>query len=380
MRYRNQRVRLIPRRMSHSVPSMFEVNKLNRRYLPSVTGLLAFESAARHGSITAAASELNLTQSAVSRQIRQLEDSLDVGLFERIHQRVQLTNTGRAYLADVARILNDLSSATHRTVTGAGASCNLNLAVLPTFATRWLIPRLPLFLDTHPGVMLSLCERNSPFEFSADSADAAIHYGSPTWPAGVPHFLMGELLVAVCSPALRDGHNLKAPQDFSRVVLLHEASRMWAWPDWFRKQGVDKVHASRGPCFEQSLMLAQAAISGLGIALLPRFVIEDELSNGTLVQPVEHDLLTDRAYYLVVPESKSASPVVESFRIWLTDQAQSFRSVKTKVAGDVRADASARRPTRSRQEKPRDASEIPAVVRPWEYGSPRLPIARMRDR
>src|SRR5580704_1083692 len=135
MRYRNQRVRLIPRRMSHSVPSMFEVNKLNRRYLPSVTGLLAFESAARHGSITAAASELNLTQSAVSRQIRQLEDSLDVGLFERIHQRVQLTNTGRAYLADVARILNDLSSATHRTVTGAGAACNLNLAVLPTFAT-----------------------------------------------------------------------------------------------------------------------------------------------------------------------------------------------------------------------------------------------------
>jgi len=351
---------------------------LNRRYLPSVTGLLAFESAARHGSITAAASELNLTQSAVSRQIRQLEDSLDVGLFQRVHQRVQLTNTGRAYLADVARILNDLSSATHRTITGAGASCNLKLAVLPTFATRWLIPRLPSFLASHSEVMLSLCVRTSPFEFATDSVDAAIHYGSPNWPAGVPHLLMDELMVPVCSPAFRQENDLKTPEDFSRVVLLHEANRLWAWPDWFRKHGVDKVHASRGPCFEQSLMLAQAAVSGLGVALLPRFVIEDELSNGTLVQSVDHDLLTGRAYYVVVPESKSTSPVIENFRAWLIGQAQSFRSAK--VSGDMRTKTSLGRSAGPLENKLKDSSEIRTVVRPWEHRAARLQIARIRNR
>jgi len=356
------------------------VNKLNRRYLPSVTGLLAFESAARHGSITAAASELNLTQSAVSRQIRQLEDSLDVDLFERVHQRVQLTNTGRAYLVDVARILNDLSSATHRTVTAAGASCNLNLAVLPTFATRWLIPRLPSFLAAHPGVMLSLCESNSPFEFSGESVDAAIHYGTPNWPTGVPHFLISELLIAVCSPAFRDKNLLKTPQDFSRVVLLHEAGRMWAWPDWFQKHAVDKVHSSRGPCFEQSLMLSQAAVSGLGVALLPRFVIEDELCTGALVQPVEHELATGRAYYFVVPESKSTSPVTESFRIWLTDQARTFRSVKEKPSSDARANVSLNRSSGSHEDNS-NATEFRAAVRPWEHRSPRLQqVARLRGR
>jgi len=345
---------------------------LNRRFLPSVSGLLAFESAARHGSITAAASELNLTQSAVSRQIRQLEDFLDVGLFQRIHQRVQLTSTGRAYLADVARILGDLSSATHRTVTGAGDASSLSLAVLPTFATRWLVPRLPSFVAMCPDVLLRLSVRTSPFEFATDSMDVAIHYGNPNWPGGVAHLIFDEVIVPVCSPTYRGENGLKTPEDLSRVVLLHEANRSWAWPDWFRKHGVDKVHASRGPCFDQSLMLSQAAVSGLGVALLPRFVIEDELSNGTLIQPVEHELFTDRAYYLVVPESKSTSPVIESFRIWLTGQAQSFRLAKQKVSGDMRTKTSLRRSARQ------DSSEI--RVRPWEHRPARLQIAKLRDR
>ncbi len=353
---------------------------MNRRFLPSVSGLLAFESAARHGSITAAASELNLTQSAVSRQIRQLEDFLDVGLFQRIHQRVQLTNTGRAYLSDVARILGELSSATHRTVTGAGATCSLSLAVLPTFGTRWLVPRLPSFVAMYPDVMLRLSVRTCAFEFATDSVDAAIHYGSANWPGGVASLILDEVMVAVCSPAFQDENDLKTPSDFNRVTLLHEATRLWAWPDWFRRQGVDKVHASRGPCFEQSLMLSQAAVSGLGVALLPTFVVEEELSNGTLVQPVKHELVTERAYYLVVPESTSTSPVIQNFKLWLAEQARSSRLSKGKPSADMAVKTSLDRSRHLRKHSLKDSSEINGIVQPWKTRRVRLQVASAGDR
>jgi LysR family glycine cleavage system transcriptional activator len=334
--------------------------------------LLAFESAARHGSITAAASELNLTQSAVSRQIRQLEDFLDVGLFQRVHQRVLITDAGKVYLTDVARILKDLGSATHRTITCAGNSGNLNLAVLPMFATRWLVPRLPDFVAKNADIMLNLAVRTAPFDFSSESLDGAIHYGHPNWPGAVAHYLMEDLMVPVCSPKFRKEHGINSPDDLSRVVLLHQATRLWAWPDWFQRYGITKGHASRGPCFEQCLMLSQAAVSGLGAALLPRFVIEDELANGSLVRPVKHDLLTDKAYYFVVPESKATSPLIQSFSAWLVQQAKSFRLAKSQAAKDISTQAAASKSAKLHAGDAENASKVRTLVRRWEHHTPRL--------
>ena len=291
---------------------------MNRRFLPSISGLTAFESVARHGSITAAASDLNLTQSAVSRQIQQLETLIDVKLFERVRQRVILTDAGKMYLNDVARVLLDLSSATHRTVGCAGNSGNLNLAVFPSFATRWLMPRLPDFLEQNSNVTVNLTVR-SPHDYSMDAIDGAIHYSSD-WPGAVAYHVMDGVLVPTCSPRFRDDNCVKNPDDLSRVALLHLTTRLWAWPDWFRKHGL-KGHASRGARFEQWLMLSQAALHHMGVALLPMFAVEQELLEGKLVQPISH-CLTDKAYYLIVPESKVTSPLVQSFRRWLVQKAK----------------------------------------------------------
>jgi len=163
-----------------------------------------------------------------------------------------------------------------------------------------------------------------------ESFDGAIHYG-PDWPGAVAHYLMDGRLVPICSPRFRDEHCIENLEDLSDVVLLHQTTRLWAWPDWFRKYDL-KGHASRGPCFEQWLMLSQAAAHGLGVALLPIFAVEEELSDGRLVQPLNYDL-TDKPYYFIVPESKMTSPLIQNFRKWLVQQAKSFQA-----ANDAPAD------------------------------------------
>ena len=176
--------------------------------LPSIDALTAFESAARHQSFTRAAAELNLTQGAISRQIRLLEDRLGSSLFQRVRQRVILTDAGRAYLLEVRRILDGLESATLRLMT-VGASTNvLNLAVLPAVATHWLLPRLPDFFRKYPKVSINCGVRLSPFDFKTDPFDAAIHYGAPIWAGAIVHHLMDEDLVPVCTPSFRNSRRM----------------------------------------------------------------------------------------------------------------------------------------------------------------------------
>ncbi len=193
--------------------------------LPSIDALVAFESAARHQSFTRAAAELNLTQGAVSRQIRVLEDRLGSSLFQRVRQRVILTDAGRAYLIEVRRILDGLESATLRLMTVGESTNVLNLAVLPAVATHWLVPRLPDFFSKHPKISISCAIRLSPFDFETNPFDAAIHYGSAIWAGAVAHHLMDEDIVPVCSPSFRTSRRIRRVENLARKPLLHLTTR-----------------------------------------------------------------------------------------------------------------------------------------------------------
>lgn len=290
--------------------------------LPSIGDLTAFEAAARHASFTRAAAELHLTQSAISRAVRMLEDRIGVTLFERVRQRVVLTPAGTLYLKEVRRILADLREATHAVMAHAESTATLNVAVLPTFATRWLVPRLPAFAERHPDVTVNLSARLEPFDFSTEPFDAALHYGSPTWAAARCHHLMDEVTVVVASPEYRAARQLETPGDLQRATLLHQSTRSRAWADWCALAGIELEGVNRGPRYEQFAMIAQAAAAGLGAALLPRVLIQDELSAGRLEILFQEALTGPSAYYWVVPEHKAASPALRAFTHWITAEAK----------------------------------------------------------
>jgi LysR family glycine cleavage system transcriptional activator len=293
----------------------------HKTFLPPMADLLAFEAASRHASISRAADELHLTQSAVSRQIRQLEQQLGLALFHRVRQRVVLTDVGRVYAADVRAALQQFSGATQKAMALSGGGGLLNLAVLPTLGTRWLIPRLGDFTRRHPQVTVNFAARSEPFDFSQEPFDAAIHFGAPHWAGARCEYLMHERTVPVCSPAFQRAHGIRSVADLGAVVLLQQSTRPTQWAEWFAQVGAAGVPALRGPRFEQFAMIAQAAVSSLGAALLPSFLVEAEIEAGELVVLFPQALTSSDAYYLVYPESRAEAPLVGAFRDWIVAQA-----------------------------------------------------------
>lgn len=298
-----------------------------RDLLPSIGALVAFESAARHLSFSRAAAELHLTQGAISRQVRELETRLGLPLFERINQRVFLTDAGETYRLEVARILASLATATERTMATAGGAEALNLAVLPTFAARWLVPRLPKFLANHPQATVNFVVRNEPFSFADTPLDAAIHFGEPTWPGAMCDFLCIEEVYPIAAPSLRDRFGLQDTAAISQAPLLHQSSRPTAWADWLAAEGLPTAGAYRGSRFDQFSMIAEAAVAGLGVALMPRFMIEAELASGRLALLTERPIDAGKAYWFVYPEAKVRSRLVRSFGDWLKVEAAAPSSV-----------------------------------------------------
>lgn len=293
---------------------------LRRAFLPPLADLLAFEAAARHHSVSRAAEELHLTQSAVSRQIRQLEEQLGTALFHRVRQRVVLTDAGRVYAADLQGVLQQLSAITQKAMAFSSTDGLLNLAVLPTLGTRWLIPRLGRFMAQHPDVTVNFSTRTEPFDFSTTTLDAAIHFGAPHWAGAVCQYLMHEEVLPVCSPAYQERHGITTPQALARVVLLQQSTRPTQWTEWFEQAGAPTPLALRGPQCENFAMIAQAAVSHLGAALLPRFLIEPELAAGSLVALSDQVLTSTDAYYLVYPETRAQAPMVKAFRDWVVGE------------------------------------------------------------
>ena len=293
--------------------------RLPRSFLPPTAVLSAFESAARLQSFTAAAAELHLTQSAVSRQIRSLEELVGAQLFVRERQTVRLTVAGEAYANEVREALARISQATlaFRANPQGGT---LNLAILPTFGTRWLAPRLPQFFAAHPGVTVNLTTRLVPFDFRADPLDAAIHFGLPSWPGAELDPLMRETVVPACSPALRKRHRFAKPRDLLKVPLLHVSSRPDAWARWFRALHV-QVDDVPGMAVDQFALAAQAAMAGLGVALLPQFLMREEFARGDLVEAIDAPVEGNERYWLAWPASRAHYPPLEAFRQWLQQAA-----------------------------------------------------------
>ena len=288
-----------------------------RRLLPSTSMLVAFEAAARTGSFTHAAKELHLTQGAVSRQVAALESQLDVLLFNRVRKTLQLTGEGRVYAQEVRTALNIIRNASLNLITNP-LNASLNLAVLPTFGTRWLMPRLPEFLALHPDITVNFLTTLTAVDFQVENLHAAIHYGLDDFPDTESTFLMGEEVVPVCSSQLLGSRKITRPDQLKDLPLLHLSSRPDAWQNWFAANGMDDANLG-GMAFEQFSIVAQAASAGLGVALLPRFLIQSELDRGELTIIMNVPLASDAGYYLVSPISKSGYAPIAAFRQWLLD-------------------------------------------------------------
>ncbi len=299
---------------------------MRRAFVPPADTLIAFECAARHLSFTRAAEELHLTQGAVSKQVRQLEDRLGVELFRRVRQRIVLTDAGRIYLHDIRGALEQMTAATRQVMSYAGSEDVLNLAVLPTFGTRWLAPRLADFARRYPHAGLNISVRLQPFDFEEEPFDGAIHHGDPVWAGAIAERLFDEEVIPVASRVFRDRHEIRSPADLARVPRLQLATRPLAWRQWFDLAGVETDAAFQGARFEQFVMISEAAIHHAGAALIPRFFVETELASGRLVRLFDLSLAQQTAYYFVYPEGRTIRPVVAAFRQWLMEEARAART------------------------------------------------------
>ncbi|APZ55325.1 transcriptional regulator (plasmid) [Salipiger abyssi] len=286
-----------------------------RRFLPSIKLLLAFDAVVRHGSVTAAAEELSLTQSTVSRLILSLEEQLGRELFLRQRRRLIPNAAALSYQRDVARALDMVQRASMAVVANPEGG-TLSLAVLPTFATRWLGPRLGDFLKRHPGIALNMSTRIARFDFEVEIFDAAIYFGAADWPGANHLKLFDERATACVSPGFAAAHRLESVDDLRDLPMLHLESRPNAWADWFEGQGGAPCQGG-GMLMDQFSMMIQAAISGLGVALLPDYLAQIEIAEGRLVPVLRQAVPIRGAYWLVWPEAKTADAPLMAFRSWL---------------------------------------------------------------
>lgn len=292
-----------------------------RRTIPAIHTLLCFEAAARHESYTRAAQEMALTQSAVSRQVAALEEYLGQALFKRARHGVALTPRGREYAAQVAERLLALERDTLNAMSTQGTQGAVHLAAVPTFATRWLIPRLPQLRALHPDIVVHIETRTRPFMFAESGFDAALYAGTDeqvtNWAGTEATLLMHEEVLPVCAPSLLARATALEPHAVAELPLLQQSTRPFGWSQWFDAMGVTTPRALSGPRYELFSMTATAAIHGLGVALVPRLLIEAELERGDLVVACEQPLRAERAYYLVAPLRDGEPLALRLFRQWL---------------------------------------------------------------
>lgn len=310
-----------------------------RRRIPSTGALIAFEAAARHEGISRAAGELGQTEGAVSRQIARLETMLGVPLFDRVRKRVQLTAAGRAYYRQVQETLDRLEKDTLGVMAQPEHGGVLELAVIPTFANKWLIPRLPGFHHLHPEITINMSERADPFLFPGTKFDAALHFDHPAWTGAARHALFVEELIPVCSPTLLIDGRIAGPAHLARLTLLHKTTRPEAWKLWCANAGWSLPNPMRGPRFDLYSMLVEAARAGMGVAIVPRLYVEPELVAGTLVAPLDHAAAGDKRYCVIHPEGRHDAWPLNVFLDWIGRAAADYR--------ERRHPCSLRRPARA---------------------------------
>lgn len=287
--------------------------------LPSLNALRAFAVAGRHLSFTRAAEDLHVTQGAVSRLVKQLEADLGVSLFRRGPRGLELTEAGAAYLPPLSEAFERMQAATRLIARGGRRPANrLAITMLPTFAMRWFMPRLADFHQLNPEIAVDVTSADRVVDFGSEPVDVGIQYGSGRWPDELhAEFLFPETIALVASPALLKRKPLHKAEDVKRHTLLTHSTRPEAWSEWFAAAGL-KGNAHRGPAFEHFFMSIEAAVNGIGLALVPDFFVVQELRDGRLAEPLPRlRLQRPGGYYLLCLKGREREPAIRAFRNWL---------------------------------------------------------------
>ena len=292
--------------------------------LPPLTALRAFEAVATRLSVKAAAEALSITPSALSHQLRVLEESLGLKLFHRLNRRLLLTDAGQVYFSKIAPAFETLRAATAE-IAERGHAETLVVTAPASFAEIWLLPRLHRFLTEHPEVDLRIEATSRPIDYGREAVDASIRYGMGPWQGLDSHRLVSERLVALCAPALRDGARpIRWPEDLAGQTLIHSDQRLTGWTAWLRSQGLGGLRGARNLRFSQSAHSLRAAVQGLGVVLENRIMAQDALASGALVEPFAGLAPVDEgvAYHLVAPPDRMAMPKVRALVAWLEAEAE----------------------------------------------------------
>lgn len=290
------------------------------RDLPPPNALKAFEAAARHGSLSRAATELHVTHGAVSRQVKQLEDFLGCELFHRLPRGLQLTARGREFAFGVQSAFDQIRESVEAVRVDREQQV-LTVSTLASLAARWLVPRLHRFQNAHPELEIRLSTSPQLVDFDRDGIDMSIRYGRGRWPGVTAVRLFTPEEFPVCSPTLLKGaHPLRTPADLKHVPLLHDTTHRH-WQQWLELAKVRGVDPRQGLVVEDMNVLIQAAIEGQGVALASAPLVQAEIAAGRLVKPFALNLPVELAFYAVHPKSRGADPSVQAFADWLKDEA-----------------------------------------------------------
>jgi LysR family transcriptional regulator, glycine cleavage system transcriptional activator len=301
-----------------------------RRLQPHIHLLRAFNATCSLGTISAAAASLHLTQSAVSKQVLELERWLGVPLFARVRKRLQLTPAGARYDQSVRTALAQLETATLDMMSSRGGAGVLQLSTLPTIGSKWLIPRLPEFHAAHPKIQLRFMPFAQGYDFHQSELDCALRYGDGTWPGACADYVIGRDLIVIAPPQGRSVPNIKRRTDIAKFTLLHHVSLPHAWADWCDAHGVTTVNPHAGAQLDQYHSLIRAVEVGMGLALVPRCLVKDELAAGHVRMPLPDGYRTEAGYYLCYPEAKSAFEPLVIFRDWILQSAAADSAVVNK--------------------------------------------------
>ena len=305
------------------------------RKLPPLNGLRAFEAAARHMSFTEAAEELCVTQGAISRQIKSLEERLGLSLFRRMTRRLELTEEGEVLFPIARHAFDDIERAFHNILDRGNANV-LTVSALPTFAMNWLTPRLPEFNEKHPDIEVQLIMTIRAVNFARDDIDVAIRVGNPegsssekkaprigltmteNWKGVTAKKLMSDQMIPVIAPRLlQSGKKIESPNDLLDYTRLHVGTRIDAWPDWLEALGVEATDTHTGPVFGHFIQSLLAARKGQGIALIPRILVEQEIMTGELVVACDSNVRSDGDYYLLYRSHHWSLPKIKMFQEWI---------------------------------------------------------------
>ncbi len=292
--------------------------------LPPLKSLKAFEVAARRGGFVAAADELNVTPAAVSHQVKTLESYLEIELFRRLPKGLELTESGRELLPELSKGFDHFARALG-SLTAGELTGKLNISVLPSFATLWLVPRLESFLQTYPEIQLRVLTSTKIELIDSGAADILIPYGMGNFPGYSTTLLMGDSIFPVCAPSLLNNMPVRRYKDLEQHTLLHDIDvgvdeQNMTWRRWFRDAGLGSVVASRNVEFENSILLTEAAVRGQGVALGRMSLVRDHLATGRLVRPLKTARPADYAYYSVTTPAAAEHPRVQTFLSWLNAQ------------------------------------------------------------